>query len=99
MLCYFDEGLMPGQLRVLRAPEEQVEKQGLNSLLLHSFRALPAVEPTQHGETGPRGICGHKYTVLMAECGAQSGRGDLLKIGRFEADLWWTKGATATSWQ
>ncbi|CAL8380661.1 unnamed protein product [Boreogadus saida] len=47
--------LPAGQLRTLRAPEEHVEKQGLNSPLLHSFGALPAVEPTQHGETGPRG--------------------------------------------
>jgi hypothetical protein len=38
----------------LRAPEEQVEKQGLNSPLLHSFGALPALELLQ-GETGPRG--------------------------------------------
>ena len=44
----------PGQLGILRAPEEQVEKQGLNSPLLHSFGALPALELLQ-GETGPRG--------------------------------------------
>ncbi|CAL8389232.1 unnamed protein product [Boreogadus saida] len=44
----------PGQLRIFRAPEEQVEKQGLNSPLLHSFGSLPALE-LLHGETGPRG--------------------------------------------
>ena len=33
-----------GQLRTCRAPEEQVEKRGLNSLLLRSFGALPAME-------------------------------------------------------
>ncbi|CAL8399005.1 unnamed protein product [Boreogadus saida] len=42
----------PGQLRILRVPEEQVEKRCLNSLLLHSFGALPAVE-LLHGDTGP----------------------------------------------
>ncbi|CAL8267519.1 unnamed protein product [Boreogadus saida] len=37
-----------------RAPEEQVEKQAFNSLLLHLFGALPALE-LLYGETGPRG--------------------------------------------
>ena len=44
----------PGQLRTCRAPEEQVEKKGFNSLPLHSFGALPALE-LLYGETGPRG--------------------------------------------
>ena len=44
-----------GQLSKCRAPEEQVEKQGLNSLLLHSIRALSAMWLGQ-GETGSRGI-------------------------------------------
>ncbi|CAL8395151.1 unnamed protein product [Boreogadus saida] len=45
----------PGQLRTCRAPEEQVEKQGLNSLLLRSFWALPAME-LLYGETGPQSV-------------------------------------------
>ncbi|XP_030213621.1 uncharacterized protein LOC115545037 [Gadus morhua] len=43
-----------GQLTRCRTPEEQVEKQGLNSLLLHSFGALPGLRQGC-GETGPPG--------------------------------------------
>ncbi|CAL8234317.1 unnamed protein product [Boreogadus saida] len=44
----------PGQLRTLRAPEEHVEKQGLNSPLLHSFGALQRGADAARRD-GPRG--------------------------------------------